>query len=153
AVLAVFTEVLRLWSRQPDFCINLTLFNRPPVHEQIQHIVGDFIAVNVLEVRLDGGTTFPQRARALQTRLWQDMEHSGFTGIEVLRQLSRLHGSNQLIPVVFTSTVGIAGQALPRNDFMHDAQLLYGITQTPQVWLDCQVTERNGTLHVDWDVR
>ena len=58
--------------------------------------------------------------------------HSGFTGIEVLRQLSRLHGSNQLIPVVFTSTVGIAGQALPRNDFMHDAQLLYGITQTPR---------------------
>lgn len=153
ALLAVFTEVLRLWSRQPDFCINLTLFNRPAVHEQIQQIVGDFIAVNVLEARSDGGATFPQRAGALQARLWRDMEHAGFTGIEVLRQWSRLHGGSQLVPVVFTSTVGIAGQGLPRNDFMHDARLRYGITQTPQVWLDCQVTERNGALHVDWDVR
>ncbi|MBQ1782619.1 MAG: amino acid adenylation domain-containing protein [Gammaproteobacteria bacterium] len=153
AVLAVFTEVLRLWSRQPDFCINLTLFNRPAVHDQIQNIVGDFIAINVLEARFHEDMTFSQRARQLQSRLWQDLEHAGFSGIEVLRQLSRAHGSNQLIPVVFTSTLGIAGHGLPRNDFMHDARLRFGITQTPQVWLDCQVTERNGALHIDWDVR
>ncbi|WP_179404974.1 non-ribosomal peptide synthetase [Burkholderia guangdongensis] len=153
AVMGAFIEVLRLWSRQPDFCINLTLFNRPAAHDQIQQIVGDFIAVNVLEARGDSGATFLQRAKALQWRLWQDIEHSEFSGIDVLRQLSRMHGSNQLVPVVFTSTLGIAGQGLPRNEFMHDATLRYGITQTPQVWLDCQATERGGALHVDWDVR
>lgn len=73
AVLAVFTEVLRLWSRQPDFCINLTLFNRPPVHEQIQHIVGDFIAVNVLEVRLmvaRPSRSVPGRCKRAFGRTW-----------------------------------------------------------------------------------
>lgn len=153
AVMGVFTEVLRRWSRQPDFCINLTLFNRPALHAEIQRIVGDFIAINVLEVRGDSGTTFAERAAALQQRLWQDMAHADFSGIEVLRELSRQRGGNQLIPVVFTSTLGVAGDDLPRNDFMHDAQLHYGITQTPQVWLDCQATERRGGLHVDWDVR
>ncbi|WP_418648690.1 amino acid adenylation domain-containing protein [Thauera butanivorans] len=153
AVMGAFAEVLRRWSRQPDFCINLTLFNRPALHAEIQRIVGDFIAINVLEVRGDSGANFVERAGALQRRLWQDMAHADFSGIEVLRELSRLRGGKQLIPVVFTSTLGVAGDDLPRNDFMHDAQLHYGITQTPQVWMDCQATERRGGLHVDWDVR
>lgn len=152
-VMGVFTEVLRRWSRQPDFCINLTLFNRPALHAEIQRIVGDFIAINVLEVRDGSGATFLDRARSLQQRLWEDMAHADFSGIEVLRELSRLHRGNRLIPVVFTSTLGVAGEDLPRNAFMHEARLHYGITQTPQVWLDCQATERHGGLHVDWDVR
>lgn len=152
AVLGVFAEVLRLWSRSPDFCINLTLFNRPALHPEVARIVGDFIAVNVLEVR-GGGASFLERAQALQQRLWQDMAHADFSGIEVLRELSRQRGSNQLIPVVFTSTLGVAGDDLPDNDFMRHATLHYGITQTPQVWIDCQATERQGGLHVDWDVR
>lgn len=152
-VMGAFAEVLRRWSRQPDFCINLTLFNRPASHPEMPRIVGDFIAVNVLEVREGAGPAFLDRVRALQQRLWEDMAHADFSGIEVLRELSRLHRGNRLIPVVFTSTLGVAGEDLPRNAFMHEAKLHYGITQTPQVWLDCQATERHGGLHVDWDVR
>ncbi|AHF02960.1 peptide synthetase [Marichromatium purpuratum 984] len=153
AVMAVFTEVLRRWSRREDFCINLTLLNRPAQAPEARRVVGDFIAINVLEVRGDSGATFLDRARAVQERLWQDMAHADFSGIEVLRELSRQQRENRLIPVVFTSTLGVSGDELPRNAFMHDAKLNYGITQTPQVWLDCQATERRGALHVDWDVR
>jgi len=126
-IMAAFVEVLRLWSRQSDFCITLTLFNRPAIHTQIEKIVGDFIALNILQARADDGENFLERAKTLQSRLWQDMEHSDFSGIEVLRQWSRLQGSNQMIPVVFTSTLGILGHALPKNDFMHDARPRYAI--------------------------
>ena len=32
-------------------------------------------------------------------------------------------------------------------------ELGYGISQTPQVWIDCQVMERRGSLGINWDVR
>ncbi len=153
AILNAFAEVLRRWSRNADFCINLTLLNRPSDHPDIPRVVGDFIAVNLLEVNDDRGDRFIDRAQALQQQLWQDMAHSDFTGIEVLREMTRQQQSNVLIPVVFTSTVGVTGNTLPENAFMHHAKLNYGITQTPQVWLDCQATERNNELHIDWDIR
>lgn len=149
-ILAAFTEVLARWSRNPDLTINLTLFNRP---EGVQNIVGDFIDVNVLGIRGSQTGSFAERVMMIQNRLWEDLEHTGFTGINVLRALSREHGQNILIPVVYTSTLGVKNEALEKNDFMNRASLHYGITQTPQVWLDCQTTERYGTLQLDWDVR
>ncbi|MEZ8144861.1 amino acid adenylation domain-containing protein [Enterovibrio norvegicus] len=153
AVMNAFAEVLQRWSRNDDFCINLTLLNRKAPHPDVNRIVGDFIAVNVLEIAHDRGGDFKERAVALQHQLWKDLEHDSYTGIDVLRDMTKDRKSNTLIPVVYTSTVGVSGEALPNNAFMHDAKLNFGITQTPQVWLDCQATERKGALCVDWDIR
>ncbi|CZF82415.1 non-ribosomal peptide synthetase [Grimontia marina] len=153
AVMNAFAEVLQRWSRNDDFCINLTLLNRKAPHPDVNRIVGDFIAVNVLEVNGLRGENFKDRSAALQHQLWQDLEHDAYTGVEVLRDITKERKSNTLIPVVYTSTVGVGSESLPQNDFMHNAKLNFGITQTPQVWLDCQVTERRGLLFVDWDIR
>ena len=152
-VLSAFADILGRWSRRQQFCLNLTLLNRPALHPDVNRVVGDFIAVNVLAVEPQPQTSFSARAAQLQQRLLQDMEHGSFTGIDVLRELSQRNGRQTIVPVVFTSTVGVSGEGLDGNDFMQGASLRYGITQTPQVWLDCQVTERGATLHVDWDVR
>lgn len=152
-VLAAFAEVLARWSRQPAFSLNLTLLNRPADSAGIGDVVGDFIAVNVLAVRPEPEQDFTARALALQQRLWEDMEHAEFNGIDVLRDMSQRQGSNVLAPVVYTSTLGVSDARLQSQGFMADSELLFGITQTPQVWLDCQTTERNGNLMVDWDVR
>ena len=149
-ILTAFTEIIARWSRSPDFTINLTLFNRP---EGVNNIVGDFIDVNVLGIRGSSTSSFVERVNMIQQRLWEDMEHDSFTGINVLRALSRERGKNILVPVVYTSTLGVNNDSLDRNDFMSGARLHYGLTQTPQVWLDCQTTERYGTLQLDWDVR
>lgn len=152
-VLAAFTEILARWSRNPDFSIALTLFNRPEGHSDIQAVIGDFIAVSVLAVLGTDGATFAERTASLQRRLWEDMEHSAFSGVEVMRMMSQRAGEPWLVPVVYTSTIGVDASHLPNNDFMRRASLRFGITQTPQVWLDCQTTERDGRLHLDWDVR
>lgn len=152
-VLSVFTEVLGRWSRNREFCINLTMLNRSTAHPDIRGVVGDFIEVNVLGVCTDPEQGFFERTQQLQQQLWLDLEHTAFTGIEVLREMSQQQQSNVIVPIVYTSTVGLSGDDLDANEFMHDAKLRYGITQTPQVWLDCQVTERNGVLIVDWDIR
>lgn len=154
AVMTAFAEVVGRWSRRPEFCLNVTVLSRPALHADINRIIGDFTSVNVLAVTPPPQGTFADRAEALQARLWEDLEHAAFSGIDVLREMSRQGGQRGvIIPVVFTSTLGVGEQTPSAGEFMTGARLSYGITQTPQVWLDCQVAERGGALHVNWDVR
>ncbi|WP_455917946.1 amino acid adenylation domain-containing protein [Pseudomonas cerasi] len=148
AVLAAFAETLGRWSRRSAFSLSVTVLKRPPLHGDIDKVVGDFTAVNVLAIEPPLNSHFVERASAVQQQLWQDLEHDAFSGIEVLRERARVQG-RALMPVVFTSTLGV-GKARP---FMRGARLGYGITQTPQVWLDCQVSEGPEGLQVNWDVR
>lgn len=151
-VLSAFAETLGLWAKRPEFCINITLLNRPELHTQINDIIGDFTAVNVLQIDLKKGNTFLARTEQLQHRLWEDLEHNAFSGIEVLREMGRRSNKNVIIPVVFTSTIGIGGNT-GNEDFMRNARLTYKISQTPQVWIDCQAAEQSGGLLINWDVR
>src|SRR5690606_28465030 len=57
-----------------------------------------------------------------------------------------------LMPIVFTSTIGLVTES-PSGSGEPEGQLLDGITQTPQVWIDCQAMERAGGLEVNWDFR
>ncbi|MFE0155382.1 amino acid adenylation domain-containing protein [Nonomuraea sp. NPDC059007] len=148
AVLAAFAEVVGRWSRQPAFCLNLTLLNRRPLHPQVDALVGDFTTVSLLEVNGSAHATFAARAAALQDRLWQDLDHRLHSGVEVMREIARTKGRDAaLMPVVFTSTLGL-GEA---GDGMGD--VVYGRSQTPQVWIDCQALVEDGTLEVRADVR
>lgn len=42
ALLSAFSEVLTLWSRKAHFALNLTLFNRLPIHPEVGEVIGDF---------------------------------------------------------------------------------------------------------------
>ncbi|SHO57790.1 non-ribosomal peptide synthetase [Vibrio quintilis] len=151
-VLAAFSEVLRRWSATKSFCVNVTVLNRPAIHEDIHRIIGDFTQINILEVKEAPGTDFITRTRHLQDQLLTDLEHSSYTGVDLLRDIGRsAETRGRLMPYVFTSTLG-AGKG-DNESFMEGATLAYGISQTPQVWLDCQVSERDGSLHLNWDVR
>lgn len=153
AVLAAFSEVIGLWSDESNFCINITVLNRPEADREL-NIVGDFTSVNVLEVNTEGKNTFVARAASLQHQLWSDLQHNLFSGVEVLREMNRRRNKNVIIPVVYTSTIGANDDDdTIHGEYMTNAKLTYGITQTPQVWVDCQVAEHNGALHLNWDVR
>ncbi|MDB4947620.1 MAG: blmIV, partial [Gemmatimonadetes bacterium] len=157
-LLAAFAEVLAAWSKNPRVTINLTLFNRPPGHAEIDDVVGDFTALSLLGIDAPRGDAFEVRARRVQEQLWRDMEHGAVSGVRVLRDLARLQGRPpaSIMPVVFTSTLGqqrrAAGAPLAAVSAALDGEApVYSITQTPQVWLDHQVGERDGGLIFNWD--
>jgi amino acid adenylation domain-containing protein len=54
------------------------------------------------------------------------------------------------MPVVFTSTLGPDANASAPAAWL--GELVYGISQTPQVWLDHQVGEDGDALAFNWDV-
>lgn len=146
---AAYAEVLQRWSATPRFTLNVTLFNREPIHPDVNRLVGDFTALNLLEVDGKGLNTFAKRAQKLQDQLFQDMEHSRVSGIRVLRELSKHSGDTlgATMPVVFTSVL---------EDFKKYTgwlgEQVYSISQTPQVWLDHQVYLENESLVLVWDV-
>jgi pyochelin synthetase len=153
ALLAAYTEVLARWSRQPRFTLNLTLLNRQPLHPDVDALVGDFTSVELLAVTRDQGRPLAERAAALQAQLWEDLDHRRFSGIDVMRELARRRaGGDVLFPVVFTSAVGVGGPSGEEPAWAF-ADADYGITQTPQVWLDCQAVEQRGAVSINWDVR
>ena len=97
--------MLAIWSKNPHFAINLTLFNRLPFHPQVHDIVGDFTSVNLLEVDNSKAEGFEARARQQQEQLWQDLDHRYFSGVRVMREITRFQGvgPKAIMPVVFTS--------------------------------------------------
>lgn len=147
-LLTVYTDVLRRWSTSPDFCVNVTSMSRADRVTGIERIVGDFTGVTVHASRAHPGP-FIDRARATQHRLAEELSHAAFPGMEVLREMSRAKGESVVIPVVFTGALGTG----PRRQDGAAAELAYGVSRTPQVWIDCQALEEGATCHVNWDVR
>ncbi|NYZ14610.1 amino acid adenylation domain-containing protein [Azospirillum sp. RWY-5-1] len=148
AVLAAYAAILGRWSRGRSFSLNLTLLNRRPLHAEVEALVGDFTSVGLLAVEPPDDRTFTALARAVQDQLWRDMDHRLFSGVEVMRELARRRGQGAaLMPVVFTSTIGLDETGTDLGE------PVFGLSQTPQVWIDCQAIERAGTLVLQWDVR
>lgn len=157
-LLACYSEVLALYAKQPHFLLNLTLFNRLPLHPQMEYLVGDFTTISLLEVDYRDPLPFGRRAEQLQERLWTDLDHRLYSGIRVTEQLMAHSILIEPVPVVFTSLLDLSGMEETtagfdrifqrRNESETEARSL---SETPQVWLDHQVAERDGELHYNWD--
>ncbi len=157
ALCAAYSEILAAWSDSPHFTLNLTLFNRRPIHPEVSALVGDFTSVLLLEVGQDRHSqpSFAERARGVQSQLRADLEHRTMSGIEVLREINRnRRGNFTTMPVIFTSALGMS--ELDQHGTSGLGWLgkrVYGISQTPQVWLDHQVMENvaEGGIAFTWD--
>ncbi len=68
-LVAIFAEIMATWSGQSHFTLNLTFFNRPPLHPQINDILGDFSTVNLLEVDVKATASLLDRTRQLHQQL------------------------------------------------------------------------------------
>ncbi|MFN8008648.1 MAG: amino acid adenylation domain-containing protein [Terriglobia bacterium] len=153
-LMTAYADVLGTWSKRAHFLLNLTLFNRLPIHPQVMDIIGDFTSITLLEVNLSGSETFLDLARKLLGQLWQDLDHRFVSGVQVLRKLATYQADRRtvLAPVIFTSTLGFEPKDQNSDSFAAQSELVYSITQTPQVWMDHMVTTRNGELIFCWDV-
>ncbi|MGD2184365.1 amino acid adenylation domain-containing protein [Lusitaniella coriacea] len=153
-LLAAFAEVLATWSKNPRFTLNLTLVNRPPLHREIGQIVGDFTSITLLEANCTGEETFVARSQRLQKQLWQDLDRKTYSGVQVLRELARRsqRRSAALMPIVFTSMLGLGREDREKTDLLQGlGKFVYMISQTPQVYLDSQISEDAGSLVICWD--
>ncbi|ORT56079.1 non-ribosomal peptide synthetase [Streptomyces sp. CB03238] len=155
-LLAAFAETVTLWSRRPHYTLMLTLFDRLVDHPDVDAVVGDFTSLIPLEVDHRGPGTFAERARSVQRRLWEDLDHARVSGVTVMREWLRARGEapRAVTPVVFTSNLVDSRprpeRAAPGPDSPF-GPVVYAVSQTPQVALDHQVAEVEGALEYNWD--
>lgn len=148
---AAYADALADWSKHARFTLVVTLFNRPFSHPQLNQVVGDFTSTILLEV--DGGAgTFADRAQRLQFQLASDLDHAALSGVRVLREINRLNPSERrIMPVVFTSLLGHQPAGEEHTGLTVLSNPVYGVSQTPQVWLDLQIREERGALCFNLD--
>ncbi len=149
---AAFSHTLASWSSTSRFLLNVPLFGREPMHPDVDDLVGDFTSSLLLDIDLTGTTDAASRAHAVQDAMRTAAAHADYPGLSVLRDLGRHRGTPVLAPVVFTSALGLG------ELFCNDVTQVFGtpswiISQGPQVSLDAQVTEFDGGVMVNWDVR
>lgn len=150
--MTAYAEALGRFSQSPRFTLNVTLFNRLPVHPEVNDIIGDFTSMLLVTVDTGGGQSFGHKALRMQEQLWEAMEHREVSGIEVQRDIAQAWGERRgaLFPIIFTSVQSprIGGFDVTERI----GKLVYSITQTPQLLIDHQLAERYGDVAIAWDV-
>jgi acyl transferase domain-containing protein/non-ribosomal peptide synthetase component F/thioesterase domain-containing protein/aryl carrier-like protein len=151
-LLTAYGESLAKWSGSDHFSLTLTVFDRPGVHPDVNKLVGEFTSMLLFEVDHREPAAFGERAVVAQARLFDDLDNTEFSGLEVLAEQARTTGRQQNVPVVFTSMLALDQLGGEPHDHEWLGPIVRGISQTPQVWLDHQVYEHHGALVLQWDV-
>ena len=146
-LLAAYAKVISFWSKNKEFTLNITLFNRPFINEQINELVGDFTSLILLPVSLSGNNSFVEFARGLQDEMMDCIDHRNVSSTEILREYSKKNNKlGSIMPVVFTSIM-----YKDKEENLFEENISYAISQTPQVWIDNQVTEYKEEVLINWD--
>jgi pyochelin synthetase len=152
AVLAALGRIIGRYGDRDHFLLTLTTMDRRPFTPDVAGLVGDFTGTSVLEVDAREPATFAETARTVGERLFDDMDHASIDGVDIARLLARAGDDRgEQSPVVFTSTLG-AGHRRGGQALLHPIDGR-GLSQTPQVLLDCQAAEFDGALQLNWDTR
>lgn len=156
-VLTCFMYMLNKFHVKTNTPLIMTYFNRIPVHRKIDEVVGPFITTMIFlskeQIDFDvEAEAFWENVKKTQYQLWEDNDHNTVSGVRILRELKRKRviRNDYTIPMVFTSTINNIGEDEHEGSWYN--QITYNITQTPQVYLDHQLFETNGSLEIHWDV-
>lgn len=151
-LLAAYGEALAEWSGQDRFAVTLTLFDRPAHLPGADAVVGDFTSLMLHEVDRSDTRCFADAAVRAQHTLFEDLDHREFSALDLLAEKSSRTGRTASVPVVFTSALGLSGPLGGGHDLDWAGTPVYGVSSTPQTWLDHQVIEQHGALLLQWDV-
>ncbi|MGM0701579.1 MAG: amino acid adenylation domain-containing protein [Pseudomonadota bacterium] len=153
-MLALFADVLGTAAGASRFRLNVPMFYRHPLCEGVEKLVGDFSNLLVLGVELTPEASLAALGERLAAEMSQLLSHSAYSGVSVMRDLSRHHGSTQVSPVVFTAGLDVpGGELFSQRVTRNFGKLAWVVSQGPMVALDAQVASAYGGLLINWDVR
>lgn len=159
-VLEIYGQVLSYWAGQSVLNINLTLFNRLPLHHQINDIIGDFTSLELFHYNrlsnTDKNNTIKQKLKSTHEELLTDIAHNLFDGIDFQRLIRHKKSIpiNQIMSqAVLTSLLDNKNKNnlfdLPLNTSYKGVR--YSISQTSQIWLNNKAYETTEGFVAEWD--
>lgn len=150
-IIAIFADVLKLYSENEDITLAITKSNRPVDNNwDFTGVVGNFTDVTLCPIIDRYGQDVVYKAKEINEFLGEVMEYDDISGIDVIKMLKDYYKDQHInFPVVFTSFLGIFESNIKLNG--KEFTLNYQRTQTPQISLDCQIYENNKGLVVNYD--
>ncbi|MCE7624681.1 amino acid adenylation domain-containing protein [Vibrio fluvialis] len=148
--LGAFNALLADALKQPAFRINMPLFYRP---QGFDDTVGDFANLTLFSANCAPNVPLLTLFEQTQHQLMACLEHRHYSGVNVMRDLSRQQGSLQTSPVVFTSGWDIGGDLYSQR--VHDTlgDMVWACSQGAHVLLDAQIVPYKRGVLINWDVR
>lgn len=151
ALVSAYSLAIERFSSNKRYVLNLTTLNRIPFNEEVKEIIGDFTSLSLLTMDHLGRKTFAEIAEQTNVELFQVLDNHLYSGMEVAREKTILNGGQHYnMPYVFTSSIGLIDSS-ESNKMV--GKYRGGISQTPQVFIDCQVMDGPWGLIANWDVR
>jgi epothilone synthetase B len=147
---AAFAEVLAAWSVERHLLINLPIFLPPDGAVNVAALTGNFTNNVLVAADLRGGT-FASRARRLWEELASALRHRAWSGVQVIRELQAA-GGEPLYPIApFVLTNLLAHRQAAKSNGERLGDMVFGLSQTPQVLLDHQIVPTGGGVTFHWD--
>lgn len=136
------------FSKNDSLTINSTIFNRLPLHKDINSVVGDF--TNIAFITLSKKCkNFLECVQSVQKDLWQLVRFHTYDGTKILKFKEGLSPMRAQMPIVITCVLENGQKS--NSDVPNGLHQIYALSKTPQVVLDYQVTNFDGKLSVNWD--
>lgn len=147
--MAAYCAVLGYWSNQDRFTLNSPVMSIYKRKKELSKVVGDFTEAMLIPAeKYDMKESFISYMKRLSGNFMESFKHNTFDGIDVMNLLRNQKAEKILMPVVFTSML-LKGDSFSNIERLGKIQ--FGISQTPQVYLDCQLMEREDRLSITWD--
>jgi non-ribosomal peptide synthetase component F len=105
-LLSAYIDMIAFWSATKKFSIGIINTYRPPMHPNIERILGNFNTMQIISADVLSGS-FIERTEKLQQQVLYNIEHPYFSGPEVLREFNRMkiRSSKTTLPVFFNSVI------------------------------------------------
>ncbi|WP_220475220.1 AMP-binding protein [Paracoccus onubensis] len=149
-MMTLFAAHLGKATGQRQFRLNLPTFLR---EKGDPAAVGDVSDLTVLGIEL-ADLPFAVLCQRQQETLFAALSHHGYSGTAVLRDLSRLRGTVETAPVVFSAGLDLPGRVIlgPVASRLF-GPMVWVMSQAPQVALDVQFGMLTEGLLINWDLR
>ncbi|WP_431980138.1 non-ribosomal peptide synthetase [Streptomyces qinglanensis] len=141
---AAFVHTLDRWSEHHDFLVNVPRFDRP-VRPDLSGAVGDFSRLGAVRTHPADAGSLRDLVRAAGQALGARTQPT----VQDVQERARLrHEPAPLLGAVYTA---LDAAWAPRRFTDCFGPLVWMISQTPQVWLDCLVHPHGDTVRMAWD--
>lgn len=147
-ICTIFLKVLSCYSANQDVSINLTLYNRIPVNEEIGKTLGEFTNVGLASYIHKEEAVFQEEVKSIQRQFLKLLQYRTYDGTRIFPMLPFYRPKAAVMPVVYTSMLsGELKSEYGDNGFRE----VYSLSQTPQVAIDHHVRDDLGYLKISWD--
>ena len=119
------------------------------IHEDIDNLIGDFTSNIFLDNRnQDVEDNFIEKVTSVQDDLFLAIDNISFDGIDFLRAYANKYKKTLIVPYVVTSLIS---EETTKQAADYLGELTYGISQTPQVYIDMQISNSHEGILINWD--